>query len=99
MHVAAAAAAVSAIRDGLQPAFAMIDMGLPDARGDELVRELRTIRPDLPVIIVSGYSHSELQSQFAGDLCVAIVTKPYAEADLIRAAATLGVMEGAGRAG
>jgi CheY-like chemotaxis protein len=84
-------AALACLGEGLEPVFAMIDMGLPDMRGDELVRCIRTTRPALPVIIVSGYSHDELQARFAHDKAVAIVTKPYTEAQLVRAARSLGV--------
>lgn len=86
-----AAGAMSAVEAGLQPSFAVIDMGLPDARGDELVKRLRGLRPDLPVVIVSGYAESELRARFVGAAGVAIVTKPYSEADLARATRSLGL--------
>jgi len=86
-----AAAALAAMEAGLEPAFAVIDIGLPDARGDELVHRLRVLRPTLPVVIVSGYAESELQAKFVGDAGVAIVTKPYTEAQLARATRSLGL--------
>jgi len=86
-----AASALSAVTDGLDPSFAVIDMGLPDARGDELVHRLRAVRPSLPVVIVSGYAESDLRAKFVGDTTVAIVTKPYSEAQLARATRSLGL--------
>ncbi len=35
-------------------AFAMVDLGLPDRPGEELVCELRGLYPTLPIIIASG---------------------------------------------
>ena len=32
----------------------VIDMGLPDSKGDSLVREVRSIYPSLPIFIASG---------------------------------------------
>lgn len=86
-----AAEAVQALQDGLRPAFAVIDVGLPDGRGDELVPRLRVLQPDLKVIMVSGYGEDELNTRFAADAHAIIVGKPYTELDLARAARALGL--------
>ena len=88
---ASGASAIDVVQRGLAPVFALIDIGLPDMRGDDLVPRLRSLQPILPVLIVSGYAESDLRARFAGDPSVAVVTKPYTEADLVRAARTLGV--------
>ncbi len=85
------ASAIDVVRRGLQPVMAMIDIGLPDMRGDDLAPRLRDLRPHLPVMIVSGYAESDLRARFQGDEAVAIVTKPYTEADLVRAIRSLGL--------
>ena len=33
---------------------AIVDMGLPDRKGDVLIREMRTLHPTLPVVIATG---------------------------------------------
>src|SRR5262245_40963418 len=43
---------------------ALVDIGLPDRRGEELVAELRTLQSDLPVIVASGYCDRALYDQF-----------------------------------
>lgn len=83
--------AARAFEDGLRPALAVIDVGLPDGRGDELVRKLRVHDPKLKVVIVSGYEEDELRAQFQGDARVAVVAKPYTELDIARAAESLGL--------
>jgi two-component system invasion response regulator UvrY len=54
---------------GALPAFALVaeepwdlvllDLSLPDRRGVEVLRELRTLRPDLPVVVMSLHGESE----------------------------------------
>ena len=48
-----AAAAVEALKGGL-PAILFVDLEMPGARGDRLVRALRQIRKDLPIVVCSG---------------------------------------------
>src|SRR5262245_54317305 len=43
---------------------ALVDIGLPDVRGDKLVADLRQLSADLPVIIATGYPDQGLQDQF-----------------------------------
>ena len=44
-----------------------MDIGLPDGRGDALALELRQTRPDLPIVIATGYAiHTFTRPVFAG---------------------------------
>jgi CheY-like chemotaxis protein len=70
---------------------AIVDIGLPDMRGDALARQVRTLAPDLPIIVASGYDGATLKMQFAGDAKVAVLSKPYGEHDLAGAIASLGL--------
>ncbi len=70
---------------------AIIDMGLPDAKGDALVRELRVIYPALPIVISSGYDKAALQGKFAGAQFVEFLTKPYTEDQLRDALGRVGI--------
>jgi DNA-binding response OmpR family regulator len=86
-----AGSATRAMADGLDPALAVIDVGLPDERGDQLARRLRTQHPSVPVIIASGYDEAELKSRFADDPSVAVLAKPYTASDLATAVRSLGL--------
>jgi DNA-binding NarL/FixJ family response regulator len=44
---------------------AIIDIGLPDRRGDALVAEVRAINPSLPIVIASGYVEEALREGFS----------------------------------
>ncbi len=73
-----------------EPDLAVIDVGLPDVRGDALARELRAQRPNLPILMASGYDVADLRNAFKGDDRTGFLPKPYTEDDLVRAARDLG---------
>jgi DNA-binding response OmpR family regulator len=58
-------------------AFAMVDLGLPDRPGEELVCELRGLYPTLPIIIASGKGPGAIDGGVRSLADVAFVTKPY----------------------
>jgi signal transduction histidine kinase/CheY-like chemotaxis protein len=61
---------------------AIIDVGLPDRKGDVLVSEVRAIYPRMPIVIASGYAETALRNRFSGDTLVAFLGKPYTEKQL-----------------
>ncbi len=70
---------------------AIIDIGLPDAKGDVLVAELRTIYPHLPVLIASGQDEAVLRKRLAGLKALGFLGKPYTEPQLRAALRTIGI--------
>jgi signal transduction histidine kinase/DNA-binding response OmpR family regulator len=70
---------------------AIIDMGLPDAKGDAVVRELRAIDPALPIVISSGYGKAALQGNFIDTQLIEFLTKPYTEDQLRNALHRVGI--------
>lgn len=62
--------------------FAVVDIGLPDGRGDALALELRRLRADLPIIIATGYDGTQLDERLRKDPRIAILGKPYDIAQL-----------------
>ncbi|MDO1558756.1 response regulator [Brevundimonas sp. 2R-24] len=73
-----------------RPDLALIDVGLPDMRGDDLARQLRALAPELSVVVASGYDREELRARFADDDRVVVLPKPYTEDDLAAATRSLG---------
>ena len=71
-------------------AFAVIDLGLPDRPGEELIAELRVLRPDFPIIVASGYGEEALRSRLKDDGQFAFLKKPYDLAALQTAISALG---------
>lgn len=69
--------------------IAVIDVGLPDMRGDDLAARVRQAHPDLGVVLATGYDGSDLRHRFNGDGRVAVLGKPYTERDLRDAIASV----------
>jgi CheY-like chemotaxis protein len=89
--VETAADALAALAKTPDLALAIVDIGLPDMRGDALARRIRELSADLPIIMASGYDGVGLKTQFADDPKVAVLSKPYGEQDMARAIASLGL--------
>jgi signal transduction histidine kinase len=70
--VASAPAAVDAV---------LLDMTMPELNGIEVFARLREIRPDLPVVMMSGYHEDDIAEDIAGDLS-GFVQKPFTQGDL-----------------
>lgn len=62
--------------------FAMVDLGLPDRPGEELIRELRALYPTLPIIIASGKGAGAMEGGVRSLPNIAFVAKPYDFEDL-----------------
>lgn len=72
-------------------AAAIIDLGLPDQTGDGLVAEIRALRPNLPIILATGYASESIRRQFANDAFLQIVSKPFDPQGLLGILKRLGV--------
>lgn len=57
--------------------LAVVDMGLPDMSGGEVVRALLRLRPNLPVVVATGYAAEEIAAELTGLDAVAVIRKPY----------------------
>ncbi len=88
--VETAAEALSALSAG-GLALAVIDVGLPDMRGDALAAKVRQIDPALPIVVATGYDGSEIGQRFSGDPVTTVLGKPYTERELRAAIASLGL--------
>ena len=69
----------------------VLDDELPDHTGDSLLRELRALYSDLPIVIASHGRAGDLKLQFDGDRCVAVIAKPYRVGELQDTLRQLGV--------
>jgi YesN/AraC family two-component response regulator len=58
------------------------DMGMPVMNGYELFRELKKLRPELPIIISSGFGDVDISSKILRDDIAGLIGKPYSFAQL-----------------
>jgi PAS domain S-box-containing protein len=71
---------------------AIIDLGLPDRKGDVLVSEVRAIYPSMPIVIATGYAEDTLLEKFKGDDRITFLSKPYMVEQLQAALAAVNVL-------
>lgn len=56
--------------------FVLMDLGTPRAGGAKTLTEIRRIRPDIKVVLTSGYDGSELMQRYATENIDAFIQKP-----------------------
>ena len=69
----------------------VVDLGLPDRKGDALVHEIRAIYPSLPIVIASGGGQENLRSLFKDLPLISVVNKPYTADELKAALRAVGI--------
>jgi DNA-binding NtrC family response regulator len=55
---------------------------MPNMGGEEALPELRKIRPEVKVLVSSGYSEAETMTLFKGQRASGFIQKPYTGAGL-----------------
>jgi PAS domain S-box-containing protein len=75
----------------------IIDIGLPDRRGDVLLREIRAFYPCLPIVLATGQATGDLRRTLADEHKISFVTKPYTAEDLLGALSSVGISGHANR--
>jgi len=55
----------------------VLDSAMPQMGGEEAFREIRRVRPDVPVLLASGVGDQELKQRFAREPLTGVLEKPY----------------------
>jgi signal transduction histidine kinase len=79
-------------RDGLElfqriqdrVSLILLDLTMPEMSGEETFDQLKSIRPDVPIILTSGYDESEATRRFEGKGVGGFLKKPYTADTLAR---------------
>jgi CheY-like chemotaxis protein len=81
LRVAVASTAAEALQliETLGPKLsaAILDVGLPDTPGDQLVEPIRAVLPGLPIVIATGFSETEFRRRFQDDERLRVIGKPF----------------------
>lgn len=72
-------------------AFVFLDIGLPDKRGDDLIKDIRAVQPNKPLLVASGEDRMELKARLGSFSPIAFLDKPYDLARLRKALGELGI--------
>jgi DNA-binding NtrC family response regulator len=59
------------------------DLILPDMSGADVVRELRRRRPELPIVVITGYASGEAVSRAEDAGASSFLAKPFDDAELL----------------
>ena len=59
----------------------LLDVAMPRMGGEETLPELKRIKPDVRVVLVSGFGQEEIQRRFAGKGLAGFMEKPYDPAE------------------
>jgi PAS domain S-box-containing protein len=70
-------------KDAKSISAVLLDVMMPGMSGDETFRKLRMIRPDIPIIISSGYNEVHVMQYFEGSQVSAFIQKPYSSVQLV----------------
>jgi PAS domain S-box-containing protein len=57
--------------------FVILDLTMPHMDGEQCFRELKSIKPDVRVIMSSGYNEHEVTQKFVGKGLAGFIQKPY----------------------
>ena len=60
----------------------LLDLTMPRMDGLEAFAEIRRLRGNIPVVLMSGYNEQDAVSRFAGQGLAAFVQKPFSPAEL-----------------
>jgi CheY-like chemotaxis protein len=73
-----AAEAIELLRaPGADYALVLLDLGLPDRRGDDLVRDIRQSHAALPLIVASGEDQTEVSARLKEFKPIGFLGKPF----------------------
>ncbi len=61
----------------------LIDMSMPKLDGAAAVAQIRELRAEVPIIVISGYSAEDLTRRLAGEPRVGFLQKPFEPFELI----------------
>ena len=62
----------------------LLDVTMPRLSGAETLHIFRQLRPELPVVLTSGYTEPDVESKFSADEIAAFLPKPFTPATLVQ---------------
>jgi DNA-binding response OmpR family regulator len=62
---------------GADYALVLLDLGLPDKRGDDLVRDIRQTHATLPLVVASGEDQAEVTARLQEFEPICFLGKPF----------------------
>jgi len=77
--------AIEVLQDGKRKIdLVILDMSMPGIGGYKCLQELIKIDPAIKVIVFSGYTHADMQTELIDSGAMAFITKPYSLKDMAK---------------
>ena len=70
----------------------LLDLAMPDMNGEQTLRELKQLRSDIRVILLTGYAEDEFRLRFVNGDLAGFLSKPFAREELLQALRVPGAM-------
>ncbi len=83
------AEALAQVRAGGAPALVLTDLMMPGMGGMELAHRLAVLRPELPVMFMSGYTADSVQHLMTAGAAGRLLQKPFSAEELLEGVATV----------
>ncbi len=64
-----------------------LDLKMPGMDGAELLRHIKSIKPELPVVIMTGYPNGDMMERALRHKPLAVIKKPFGESEIVAAVA------------
>jgi signal transduction histidine kinase/ActR/RegA family two-component response regulator len=79
-------AALRQLRDcSVEVDVVLLDLAMPGMNGEQTLYELKKLRPDMPVVLLTAYAEDELRLRAIRAELSGIVSKPFSYEELVRA--------------
>ena len=69
--------AVARIQSGARPTCILLDVIMPGIGGAEAMRRIRSLTPDIPIVISSGFADHDSATSLSGGGAAGFISKPY----------------------
>ena len=78
-----ASEALDILRGGSEISLVILDLTMPVMTGEQAIPLIKQIRPELPIILSSGYSEAEIVRRFSSAGIADVLQKPYTVDELL----------------
>ena len=63
----------------------LLDLNMPKLSGDEVLREMKSVRNGIPIVLMSGYAEQEILDRFDPSDLAGVLQKPVRASDIVTA--------------
>ena len=81
--------ALEMLKAGLTPNLMLLDIKMPKLHGMEILKQIKALKPTLPVIIVTGYQSVEMAQEALKNGAADYIPKPFDSKEILKVVAQI----------